>query len=348
MRNGLTKFTPVRVCIAACAAAAIAMTALPSSSVAAPEPSTQEAKAKVERSYRLAEQATERYHAITDQLKDTKAQIKGLRADVAREQKAFDALREEVGTTIAAQLASSPMGPTAQLLSSNDPDEFLDGLSALQVYNSNQSDRLGSYEAKAKELGVRKDQLRSKVASITKAKKKMAREKAELDRNVAAAKDVLSTLTAAQRAAVNDDADHHGSDDASDAGTSPSPSPDAPSVKASGRAKKAIDFAVAQLGDPYSYGANGPDSWDCSGLTGGAWGAAGVSLPRSSSAQAGAGSPVSRGSLSPGDLVFYYSPVSHVGIYMGDGKLVHAPRSGKTVEIVSVDSMPFNSARRVG
>lgn len=334
MRNGLMKFAPVRVGIAAFAAAAIATTVLPSSSVAAPEPTTREAKAKVERSYHRAEQATERYHAITDQLKDTKAQIRGLRADVAREQKAFDAVRKEVGSTIAAQLSNSPMGPSAQLLSSNDPDEFLDGLSALQVYNSNQSDRLGSYEDKAKELGVRKDQLKSKVDSIKRAKKKMAKEKAELDRNVADAKKVLSRLTASQRATVN-------------AGSSGG-SADAPKVNASGRAKKAIDFALAQLGEPYSYGSSGPDSWDCSGLTGGAWGAAGVSLPRSSSAQAGSGSPVSKGSLSPGDLVFYYDPVSHVGIYLGDGKLVHAPRSGKNVEVVPVDSMPFNSARRVG
>jgi cell wall-associated NlpC family hydrolase len=79
-----------------------------------------------------------------------------------------------------------------------------------------------------------------------------------------------------------------------------------------------------------------------------AFAAAGVSLPHSSSAQSGMGTSVSRSSMSPGDLVFYYSPVSHVGIYIGNGKLVHAPRPGRSVEVVSVDVMPVSGVRRVG
>jgi cell wall-associated NlpC family hydrolase len=116
----------------------------------------------------------------------------------------------------------------------------------------------------------------------------------------------------------------------------------------SGRAGIAVDFALAQVGDAYVWGASGPDAWDCSGLTSGAWGAAGVSLPHSSRAQFGMGTSVPSSQLQPGDLVFYYSPISHVGIYIGNGQLVQAANPSKPVNIAPVFSMPFAGARRVG
>ncbi|MGH3423684.1 MAG: NlpC/P60 family protein [Nocardioidaceae bacterium] len=290
---------------------------------------------KVHKTYRAAEQASERYNEISAQMKDARSQVKALRTDVERQQKAFDQVRDRLGSTIANQLTTSPMGPTAQLLSSDNPDAFLDGLSALEAYNSNQSDLLSSYEDTAEELKVRKDQLTSKLAVIKDSKQDLAKEKAVLDKKSAEAKSLLAKLTREQRSAVNQ----------SEGGGS---SADVGPVNASGRSKKAIDFALAQIGEPYVYGAAGPGSWDCSGLTMAAWGAAGVSLPHSSSGQAGMGSPVSRSSMSPGDLVFYYSPVSHVGIYLGNGKLVHAPHPGSSVEVVPVDSMPITTVRRVG
>ena len=108
-----------------------------------------------------------------------------------------------------------------------------------------------------------------------------------------------------------------------------------------------LDAALGKIGSPYSWGANGPDSFDCSGFTSYAFKAAGVSLPRVSRAQAGAGKRVSRSDLKPGDLVFYYSPISHVAIYVGNGKIIHSPRPGKTVSYAPVDQMPFNTAARV-
>ena len=118
---------------------------------------------------------------------------------------------------------------------------------------------------------------------------------------------------------------------------------------ASGSARAAVNTALAQVGKPYVWGASGPNSFDCSGLMQYAWAAAGVALPHSSSAQSGMGTPVSRSQLQPGDLVFFYSPVSHVGMYIGNGQMVHAATSGTPVQVVSLDSMPdYNSARRVG
>ncbi len=102
------------------------------------------------------------------------------------------------------------------------------------------------------------------------------------------------------------------------------------------------------MGDAYVYGAAGPNAFDCSGLTMYAWRAAGVSIPHASSMQPGAGTPVSLSALQPGDLVFYYSPISHVGMYIGGGRLVHAANPSRPVEIVSVHSMPVNMAVRIG
>jgi cell wall-associated NlpC family hydrolase len=113
-------------------------------------------------------------------------------------------------------------------------------------------------------------------------------------------------------------------------------------------AKVAVNTALAQQGKPYAWGGSGPSSFDCSGLTSYAYKAAGINLPRTSKAQATVGAPVSRNALQPGDLVFFYSPISHVGIYIGGGKMVHAPTSGSVVKTVSVDAMgQFAGARRL-
>jgi cell wall-associated NlpC family hydrolase len=111
----------------------------------------------------------------------------------------------------------------------------------------------------------------------------------------------------------------------------------------SGGAASAIAFARAQLGEPYVWGAAGPDSWDCSGLTMQAWAAGGVSLPHYSVAQYDAATPISAAELRPGDLVFWGSTSSpgsifHVALYAGDGMIIHAPRTGRPV---TLDSMYY-------
>ncbi len=122
----------------------------------------------------------------------------------------------------------------------------------------------------------------------------------------------------------------------------------APAAAPNGAAQTAVDTALAQRGDMYLYGATGPDRFDCSGLTSYAYKAAGVSIPRTSSAQSTFGTPVSKADLQPGDLVFFYSPVSHVGMYIGNGQMVHSSSSGKPVSVVSLDSMSgYAGASRV-
>ncbi len=131
----------------------------------------------------------------------------------------------------------------------------------------------------------------------------------------------------------------------------PDPAPaeePAESPAPSGNGGGAVGTALAQVGDSYVWGAQGPDAFDCSGLTMFAWSAGGVSLPHSAAMQATMGVPVTRDSLQPGDLVFYYSPISHVGIYIGNGQLVHAANPSAPVNVTSVDSMPIAAMRRVG
>jgi len=120
------------------------------------------------------------------------------------------------------------------------------------------------------------------------------------------------------------------------------------SNSSSSKAAKAVAFAKKQLGDRYRYGASGPNAWDCSGLTAGAWKAAGVKLPHSARQQYKKGKKVSKSNLKPGDLVFFYKGISHVGIYVGGGKIIHASRPGKPVEYIKMSYMPYQFARRVG
>jgi cell wall-associated NlpC family hydrolase len=122
----------------------------------------------------------------------------------------------------------------------------------------------------------------------------------------------------------------------------------APAPAPTPAAQVAVDTALAQQGKPYVWGGAGPDSFDCSGLTQYAYAAAGITLPHSSSMQSTMGAPVAYADLQPGDLVFFYSPVSHVGMYIGNGQMVHAGTSGDVVKVIDLAYMPdFNSARRI-
>ena len=117
---------------------------------------------------------------------------------------------------------------------------------------------------------------------------------------------------------------------------------------ASTKATTALAFAKRQVGDSYGYGATGPSRWDCSGLTMFAWAAAGVRLPHSSAAQYSSLPHVSQDQLQPGDLVFYGSPIHHVGIYVGGGQYIHAPQTGDVVKISSIHRSDYAGAARPG
>lgn len=110
--------------------------------------------------------------------------------------------------------------------------------------------------------------------------------------------------------------------------------------------QRILDAATTRVGSPYVWGATGPSSFDCSGLTSWAYKEAGISIPRTSQAQIGGGTQVAKSDLQPGDIVAFYSGATHVGIYAGNGQVVHAPYSGTSVSYAPVDSMPFYGATR--
>lgn len=116
----------------------------------------------------------------------------------------------------------------------------------------------------------------------------------------------------------------------------------------SGAAGQVVAFAFAQLGKPYSWGADGPGAYDCSGLTLAAWRRAGVSLPHNAARQYGATARLDRSQARPGDLVFFYNRISHVGVYIGNGMMIHAPEYGERVRIAPVDSQPIHGFGRPG
>ncbi len=128
----------------------------------------------------------------------------------------------------------------------------------------------------------------------------------------------------------------------------PAPGVSTPGISgATGVAAAALSAAMHKMGTPYVWGASGPNAFDCSGLVQWTFKQAGISLPRTAAAQSTVGTAVSEGDLQPGDLVFFYSPVSHVGIYIGHGKIVNATQPGEPVQISNIAYMPFHNARRI-
>jgi cell wall-associated NlpC family hydrolase len=184
-------------------------------------------------------------------------------------------------------------------------------------------------------LERREERAERTTESIAESKRTLAEEKAVIEQKASDAEALLERLEEEREQRV--------SRSGSRTATAP-----VTEVAASGSAGAAVQYAMAQVGDAYVYGAAGPSAFDCSGLTMRAWGAAGVGLPHSSGAQMGSGSPVSSSALRPGDLVFYYSPVSHVGIYVGNGMIVHAANPSTGVQMAPVFSMPFSGAVRPG
>ncbi|MFE4422612.1 NlpC/P60 family protein [Streptomyces sp. NPDC056817] len=203
---------------------------------------------------------------------------------------------------------------------------------------------------------------KARLAAIEKKKQEIARQKAaELARRQAAAEAAaaaqkLKEEQAAQSAKAKASSGtgtstgagtSSGSSTGSGTGTGGGTSTDAGS--STGYAAKAatvIDFARAQIGKPYVWGATGPGSYDCSGLTQAAWKSAGISLPRTTWSQVEAGTTVPVSEAKPGDLVFFYNDISHVGIYIGNGMMIHAPRPGTNVREESIYYMPIHSVVR--
>lgn len=297
------------------------------------DPSIDDVQSRVDRLYHQAEAAQERYHDIRLELVDLRRDLRALRADERRQDQRLAVVQGQLEDAVLRQYEGQGISTVGQVVVSEDPRAFLSQMSTMAAYNDLQVGLFDDYNTELKALTIRSDATSSRTDEIAAAERQAAAEKADIDKKLAEAKSLLSDLKAKERQQI-----------LSRGGTTRLPS----SVPASGRAAVAVKFALAQVGKAYVYGAAGPSAYDCSGLTMRAWGAAGVGLPHSSSAQMGSGPRVSSSALRPGDLVFYYSPVSHVGIYIGNGLIVHAAHPGAGVRVTGVFSMPYSGAVRPG
>jgi cell wall-associated NlpC family hydrolase len=351
--------------VAATAAVVVAGTLLPGAAAADPKPTIAQVESRVEALNHQAEQAAERYNDARVELDKVAKDLATLKNRVAAQEKKVASAQDAVDAFAVATYRSGGVDPTVQLLLSQDPDAFLRQASSLTEVSRQQAQALDEVLTARQRMAQDKLAVAQKLGQQKATESKLAAEKKQVQAKLAEAQRLLSTLKAEERARIARaqeaarqkalaDARKAAARERAAARASRSSSGGRPSAKssggytgpASGRAATAVKFAYAQLGEPYVWGAAGPSSWDCSGLTMMAWRAAGVSLPHSAAMQARSAPHVSRSALRPGDLVFFYSPISHVGIYIGGGRIIDAPHPGASVRITSLSRMPFAGAVR--
>ena len=340
-RAGSRPHSPVRLVLALCV---LVLTGLcvPTAG-AVPAPTVKEVRARIAALHAEAEAATERYDAVHEQMTGLDLKLSVARTKLDQEHKALTAARKELARWAAEQYKAGDLSTLALLLS-DDADRFLqnDGL-----YRSLAEQRTtavsGLVEEQRSVLATTTD-IQEQQQQLERSRHDLDVARQDVERKLADAERELARLTGPQRAqlAAADEADDR--QGLSQQGVTLPPGRRAtcqdvaiPDVDA--RVAKVISYACAQLGDPYRWGASGPSRFDCSGLVLAAWGQAGVSLPHNAASQASAGRPVGRSDLRPGDVVFFYRPIGHDGIYIGNGLMIHAPRTGDSVKIAPVGAV---------
>ncbi|OQR64331.1 hypothetical protein B6E66_09360 [Streptomyces maremycinicus] len=323
------------------AAAAVVLSSQAANAAPAEKLTKDEVKTKVDKLYEEAEQATEKYNGAQEKQEKLQKEISTIQDNVARGQSELNELRDSMGLAAAAQYRTGSIDSSVQLLLSSDPDDFLDKASTADQLSAQQVEALKKIQEKQRELAQERSEASTKLKDLASTRTELGKKKKEVQAKLAEARKLLNTLTAKEQAALAA-ADARASRDAGDRvdlGDAPA---------GSGRAMAAFQAAQSQLGKPYVYGATGTASYDCSGLTSWAYAQAGVSIPRTSQAQANAGTRIySQSALKVGDLVIFYGDQHHVGFYAGNGQVLHAPRSGTVVRYESINNMPFQFGVRI-
>ncbi|MER7184505.1 NlpC/P60 family protein [Streptomyces hyaluromycini] len=323
------------------------------------KPSLEEVEKKVDALYRQAESATENYNAAKERTGKQRKQVDTLLDDVAERTDRLNKAREELGSFAAAQYRTGTEAPdTATFLLADTPQDYFDQTQLMSRLTSRQKDAVDDYVTQQSATMKKRQEAARSLETLTETQDDLKTAKTTVQTKLASARELLSQLTAAEKArlaAIEKQqeeaaarkaaelakqqaaaADQKASSSSSSSTSSGSSSGSGSSSAYATKAAKAIAFARAQIGKPYVWGATGPGSYDCSGLSQAAWKAAGVSLPRTTYDQVNAGTTVSLADARPGDLVFFYDDVSHVGIYIGNGMMIHAPKPGAYVREESI------------
>ncbi|MFB7473361.1 NlpC/P60 family protein [Kitasatospora sp. NPDC056184] len=307
---------------------------------AEPAPTLAGVKEQVDQLNEEAEQSIERYNGFQEKQQKLQGDANRIQEKVARGQEAMNELRTQLGGIAAEQYRNGGIDPSVQLMLDSDPGGYLARAAAQNQVVDSQAALLRQALDEQRRLDQDRAEATATLARLDEAATALAGEKKAVQDKLAKAQALLNKLSAADRARIN------AQEAAATRASRSAAERPADTGPVTGRAAAIVQFAYSQLGKPYVWGATGPSGYDCSGLTGAAYRAAGVKLPRVSQDQWNAGARIARGDLQPGDLVFFYGDLHHVGLYIGGGKMIHAPRTGKNVEILPIDAMPYVGAVR--
>ena len=307
-------------------------------------PSLLEVQAKVRDLQEQATTAAEGAQEAKVELAKLQKTLATVQQQASQQGQSVDALSKAIGSIAAQQYKSGPLSNSLELLFSSDPSLYLSTAGSLESVTRKKTADLRKFSVATQRLNATSLTVNDKLSLVKAAQARFTKQLALANAKLKEAEALLAKLTAAERerlAKLNDDQE--------DTDQKNSLASAGKYSGVSGRGGVAIKYALQQIGDRYVFGADGLVNWDCSGLTMRAFQAAGVSLPHSSRAQYNYGKSVARKDLQPGDLVFFGKPISHVAIYLGGDRMLHAPRSGSRVKIAEFDlgRKPYIGARRL-
>ena len=293
-----------------------------------------------------AAEAAEGAQAAKVQLANLKKQLSSVQAEEADQKASLEKLRQSLGAIANSQYMNGGLSDSLGLLFSQDPSLYLSAAGSLEAVTRRKASQLRKYAVAKQRLEATSITVEQKVKIVAATEARYRKQASLAQSKLKEAQALLNKLRKEDRArlaALNkkeqDEAQRRSLAAAKGLNS------------VSGRAGIALRYAMNQIGDNYVFGAAGPTRWDCSGLTMRAFQSAGVSLPHSSRAQFNRGKSVARSALKPGDLIFFGRPISHVGIYLGGNKMVHAPRPGARVQVATFGSWfgrkPYVGARRL-
>ncbi|NLU72359.1 glycoside hydrolase [Streptomyces sp. HNM0575] len=343
-------------------AALASVSLLSQSAQAAPnddKPSISEVKKKVDKLYQQAETSTQKYNEAKEKTDAQREKADRSLDEAAKRTAKLNDARRTLGNYATAQYRTGSMSETATLLLTEDPQQFFQQSHMLDRVSGRQKEAVTEFEKQQKAAKEKREAATDELASLTASQKALKKNKQEVQDKLAEARKLLSKLTAEEKARLakiekqKQEAARKAAERAEkarhDAEKGKGGSHSRPGGGShSTQVDKVLAYAKSQLGKPYVWGATGPSSFDCSGLTQGAWKAAGISLPRTTWDQVKVGTKVAKSEMKPGDLVFFYDDISHVGIYVGGGQMIHAPKPGADVTYENVSYMPYHSAVRPG
>jgi cell wall-associated NlpC family hydrolase len=293
----------------------------------------------------LAERTAQQLTVVDEQIQQAEITVAAEQKAAARAagrakaaQKAVDAFEPQLRAIAQTGLTTNSQSRVAAFLTSTSADDLVQQMTTLDVIADHTETLLAKVAAAQRVADRAKAAADAADARARASLATLQKQKRQLQTAAASYRTAYSHLTAGEQAAVTT---------ALAGPTLATPSVSSLPVAPGAAVARVIRMALAQVGKPYVYGSMGPNGYDCSGLTAAAYAAAGFSLPHSSRAQATLGVHVSRADLEPGDLVFFYTPISHVGLYIGNGMMVHARTFGRPVAVTSVDMAGFNTAVRI-